>query len=104
MLSIILAKDSWVIGDGVGGTEVRVGKVASKLACYVLCYHRKKNGVLANGATVDTKTGTNCYCEYGMKKRNRVKKWMTTFINRGLLFIFIFSEITECCRNLEFQD
>ncbi len=92
---LLIEKHSWGIGDGIGGTEVRVGIVKSKEDCYAICRTRTKNGVLANGATVDTKTGTNCYCEFGMKKRNTVKKWSSAFIIRckflfGSFIIIIF--------------
>ncbi len=73
----------WGIGDGIGGTEVKIGNVKSKEDCYALCSTKKKGGKLANGATVDVKTQTICYCEFGMKKRNTVKKWMNTVIKRG---------------------
>ena len=68
---------------------MKIGTFKSKVHCYAMCRSRTKNGVLANGATVDSATGKTCYCEFGMKSRNSVKKWTTTFITRGLLFITI---------------
>ncbi len=63
---------------------MRIGTVKSKEDCYAICMSSMKNGVLANGATVDVKTGTNCYCEFGMTKRNVNKKWKSAFIMRGV--------------------
>ena len=57
---------------------------ANKEECYAKCSGRKKNGKLANGVTVDTKTGKNCYCEYGMKGRNKAQQWTSTFIKRSM--------------------
>ncbi len=62
---------------------MRVYGATSKEDCYAMCSTMKKNGKLANGATVDQKTGKICYCEFGMKKRNTVTKWTSTFIIRG---------------------
>ncbi len=87
---IFLGKTTWAIGDGIGGTEVRIGLVASKQDCYVICSKTMKNGQLANGATIDVATNKNCYCEFGMNKRNTNKKWTSTFIVRGLLIIYHF--------------
>ncbi len=76
----------WAKGDGVGGTEERIGIVASKEDCYARCSVRRKNGKFANGATVDTKTEKNCYCEYGMTGRDySAQKWTSTLIFRGIL-------------------
>ncbi len=84
---IFLVTTSWARGDGIGGTELSIGKFASKEDCYFACSMRKKNGKYANGATVDYKTGTNCYCEFGMTKRNKVLKWTSSFIIRGMIFM-----------------
>ena len=71
---------SWKTGDGTGGSEEHIGKVSNAAECAVKCYSRRKNGKLANGATVDTATQTSCYCEYGQTGRNSAKNWRNTFI------------------------
>eukprot|EP00493_Phyllostaurus_siculus_P019218 UN19523 len=73
-MTTFINRASWKVGDGVGGTEVKIGTFKSKVHCYAMCRSRTKNGVLANGATVDSATGKICYCEFGMKSRNSVKK------------------------------
>ncbi len=67
---------------------MRVYGTHSKEDCYAMCVNKKKNGVYANGATTDAKTGKICYCEFGMSKRNSVKKWKSTFIIRGMLIFY----------------
>eukprot|EP00795_Rhopilema_esculentum_P012586 gene12586-3287_t len=74
---------SWTVGDGVGGAEQRIGSFANKEICYKQCLNRRYKGQLANGATVDSKTHKSCFCEFGMKSRNRNTNWVSTFINRG---------------------
>ena len=73
----------WNRGDGSGGSEERIGVFANKEICYAKCSVRRRNGKLANGATVDSKTKKTCFCEYGMKGRNNNGNWITTFIKRG---------------------
>ena len=48
--------------------------------CFIKCSHRRRNGKLANGATVDAATGKLCYCEYGQTGRNNARRWKNTFI------------------------
>ena len=97
---MFLGKSTWSIGDGIGGTWVRVGIVASKADCFAICTMKVKNGILANGATVDTKTGTNCYCEFGMTKRNKVRKWSSTFIIRSKFVHVVDSSIMILIENM----
>ena len=54
-------------GDGTGGPEVRIGVFANKETCYAKCSVQRRNGKLANGATVDSRTKKACYCDFGMK-------------------------------------
>ncbi len=71
---------------------MQVGVVKSKEDCYAICSIKKLDGKLADGATIDVKTNTNCYCEFGMTKRNTNKKWTSAFIIR--------SELIFCCQNV----
>ena len=54
--------------------------------CYAMCSSMKRNGVYANGATSDAKTGKICYCDFGMKRRNTVTTWKSTYIIRGMFY------------------
>ena len=83
MLPYLVLPAQWTIGDGSGGSEEKIGTFANKEICYAKCSVRKRNGQLANGVTVDSKTQKVCYCEYGMKTRNKNKSWRSTFIKRG---------------------
>ncbi len=67
---------------------MKIGVVQSSDHCYAMCRSRKQYGVFANGATVDSETGTICYCEFGMKRRNSNSKWTSKFINSGLLLCY----------------
>ena len=86
------------MGDGIGGTEQKIGKFANKEVCYQKCMNRRYRGKLPNGVTVDSKTQKQCYCEYGMRKRNRNAAWINTFIKRSESFfqILISSSISSC--------
>ena len=90
MFAFIVLPAQWKRGDGTGGPEVRIGVFASKEICYAKCSVRKRNGKLANGATVDSRTKKNCYCEFGMKGRNNNQHWITTFIRRGMCALYLF--------------
>ena len=80
----------WRRGDGTGGPEVRIGVFANKEVYYAKCSVRRKNGKLINGATVDSRTKKTCYCEFGMRGRNKNRNWITTFIKRGMDALFTF--------------
>ena len=77
---------------------MRVYGAHSKEDCYAMCSNMQRHGQYANGATVDQKTGKLCYCEFGMKKRNNVRKWTSTFIIRGTLRCYCPLEHTQICR------
>lgn len=78
----------WARGDGTGGSEEKIGIFANKEECYAKCSVRRKGGKLANGVTVDSKTGKTCYCEYGMKGRTSAQVWTSTFIKRSKYTVF----------------
>ena len=90
MFTFIVLPAQWKRGDGTGGPEVRIGVFANKEICYAKCSVRKRNGKLANGATVDSRTKKTCYCEFGMKGRNNNRNWITTFIRRGMCAMYLF--------------
>ena len=88
---------SWSYGDGTGGSEENIGKVTNAAECVTKCFSRKRNGKLANGATVDAATGKTCYCEYGQTGRNNAKSWKNTFIRpRGSPTIYYFEFVCVC--------
>ena len=92
MSAVLALPAHWKRGDGTGGSEVRIGVFANKEVCYAMCSIQRKNGKLANGATVDSRTQKICYCEYGMTGRNSNRQWMTTFIRgRGMLVLSYFA-------------
>ena len=76
----------WVTGDGTGGSEVNIGKVTNAAECVAKCSSKKKNGKLANGATVDAATKTKCYCEFGQSGRNSAASWRNTFIRTNDIY------------------
>ena len=77
----------WLFGDGSGGSEERIGVFANKEICYAKCSVRKKNGKLANGVTVDSRTEKTCFCEYGQKRRRGSLFFKNTYIIRGKIFL-----------------
>ncbi len=81
---MFIGEAKWEAGDGIGGSEERLGRVKSKEECFNRCIAQSRNGQKANGATVDSRTKTSCYCEYGMTGRSSGKQWMSSFIHRGI--------------------
>jgi len=78
----------WGRGDGTGGTEMRIGEFANETVCYAKCSVQRKDGKLANGATVDSTTKRTCFCEFGMDGISINENWITTFIRRGMCFCY----------------
>ena len=54
-------------GDGVGGTEIRIGYQPTPQACIDACVHKKKTDPKINGATTTPCGSGLCYCEKKMR-------------------------------------
>ena len=72
--SCVVAGCSWVVGDGVGGTESSVGAADSAVACSTLVLAEQPT---ANGATYSNTGGQGCYAEFGMTGANDNAGWQT---------------------------
>ena len=66
---------NWKHGDGIGGFEKKIGMVAGPLQCLNRCKRYTYRGKKSNGATVDSRTGKKCYCEFTMTGRNSNHQW-----------------------------
>ena len=67
-------------GDGIGGTEVKVG-IQRGSACVDACLKRKRIDGSVNGVTVFTDTSKGgCWCEKRMHGRNSNAKYKSCFI------------------------
>ena len=77
---IYLSVTTWKLGGGNGGTEQYVGRLSNKEECVDRCRSRSKNGVPANGATVDWATQRMCYCQFGQTSQNNDSSLMTRHI------------------------
>ena len=69
-----LAVCTFTIGDGTGGTEVRVGSSTSAQACATLVQQTEPS---ANGATYSNSGGAECYAEFGMTGENDSTSWQS---------------------------
>ena len=56
---------TWSDGKRLSSRRISVGASDNPKDCYEKCkLYRKSDGMAPNGATVDTKTGKNCHCEF----------------------------------------
>eukprot|EP01043_Picozoa_sp_COSAG02_P040220 COSAG02_NODE_3236_length_7125_cov_3.709081_1_plen_704_part_10 len=67
---------TYVVGDGVGGSEVGIGNAPDPQACAALVLQVSPT---ANGATYSNTGGTQCYAEFGMTDNNDSASWQTCF-------------------------
>jgi hypothetical protein len=65
---------TYIVGDGVGGTETGVGDAATRSECVNMVLSMAPK---ANGATYSTTGGTACYAEFGMTGENDSASWQT---------------------------
>merc|ERR1711907_545294 len=63
-------------GDGVGGSEQRIGDFDSADLCARAVHEQYPD---ANGATYSNTGGTACYAEYGMNNFNSNSHWKSCF-------------------------
>lgn len=71
---------TWKPGGGKGGTNDYVGRLINKDECKERCRSKSKDGVPANGATVDWATQRTCYCQYGQTDRDTDSSLMNIHI------------------------
>ena len=71
----------FVIGDGVGGTEERIGYQPTPQACVDACVNKKKTDPGINGATITPCGKGYCYCEKNMFNSNENPAWKTCKLN-----------------------
>ena len=64
-------------GDGIGGTEMRIGPALSPQECTFICIKHKKNHPSINGATYGRGL---CYCELNMNGRNSNADWKSCML------------------------
>merc|ERR1712093_949108 len=62
------------MGDGIGGTEERVGDAANTMDCVAMVIALRPD---ANGATYSNAGGQGCYAEFGMTGSNGSESWQT---------------------------
>ena len=79
---------SLVQGDGVGGTEVKIGKQTGA-ACMTACLKRRHTDKSINGITLFGNDKPGCWCEKGMKKVGGRKIYKTCFLkpSKGLILV-----------------
>ena len=71
----------FAIGDGIGGSEFRIGKTNSKEECANKCYLKSFTDRSINGATYGSGgRARECYCERRMRSRNSNKIWKSCII------------------------
>ena len=61
------------MGDGIGGTETRVGTAPSEAECVTMVVSEHPD---ANGATYQV-DGEACYAEFGMRGKNGNEGWQS---------------------------
>ena len=74
----------FVVGDGEGGTEKKLGVAANREECAELVKNREPN---ANGATFSNSAGPGkCFAEFEMSRVNENKKYQTCLFSGMSLF------------------
>ena len=74
----------FVVGDGGGGREKKLGVAANREECAELVKIREPN---ANGATFSNSAGPgSCFAEFQMSRVNANKKYQTCFFSGMSLF------------------
>ena len=72
---------TYVVGDGVGGTEEGLGDANSESECVTMVRQMRPE---ANGATYSAPgTGTSCYAEFGMTESNGSASWQTCLFDNA---------------------
>ena len=66
---------NFATGDGVGGTEERIGYQPTPQACIYVCVHKKKTDPAINGATITPCGSGICYCEKDMANSDGNPAW-----------------------------
>ena len=77
----------FVVGDGGGGTEKKLGVAANREECAELVKIREPN---ANGATFSNSAGPgSCFAEFEMSRVNANKKYQTCLFSGMSLFDYL---------------
>ena len=82
------ARGTFQIGDGRGGTEVKIGNQKGS-SCIDACLQAKQRDNSINGVSVfsDTSKG-GCWCERNMNRRNSNSRYMSLIIgDTGEIFL-----------------
>ena len=80
-------------GDGVGGTEFKVG-MQTDSQCVDACLAKKKTDDSINGVTILSNNKPGCWCERSMRGRNYNPDYKSCFIGDtgriSILYAFFF--------------
>ena len=75
------------MGDGTGGTEVKISKTLTGRNCVRECRLRKRTDNSINGVTVFKDGSGGCWCEKNMKSVKKTtptdKKYKTCLLKQG---------------------
>ena len=75
------------MGDGTGGTEVKISSTLTGENCIQACIEKKKTDDSINGVTVYKDDRGGCWCENNMKSVSKsssdIKLWKACFIKPG---------------------
>ena len=66
-------------GDGIGGTERRIGDQTPE-ECIRSCTELKKTNPKINGVTIHANGGGGCWCELGMTGANNANSYKTCLL------------------------
>lgn len=70
---------TFISGDGLGGTELKVGNQKGS-QCIDACMERRKSDGTINGVTVKNNKAGGCWCERNMASRNSNSYYKSCFI------------------------
>ena len=71
---------SFILGDGIGGTEKKISNSLKGEACVAACLERKKWDLDINGVTVLQNGEGGCWCEIKMTSTSYSKKYKTCLL------------------------
>ena len=81
--SVFVLGCTFLNGDGIGGTEIRIGYQKGS-ACIDACLQRKRTDDSINGVTTLTDAPEGgCWCKKGMHGRNNKTKYKSCYGGNG---------------------